>query len=119
MASPLGGCSRVSSLSSVTGRGRSSGEIWTARVLTLSTSAVPLASSTWPRGAAMSILRSRLTVAALTYWSPESTCRNQRRKKTIANSPSAKLPTMATRRASWGVSVGRRSSGGMVILHLG
>ena len=119
MASALGGCSRVSSLSSVTGPGRSSGEIWTARVLTLSTSDVPLASSTSPRGAATSTLRTRLTVAALTYWSPESTCRNHRRKKMIANRPSAKLPTTATRRASCGVNVGRRSSGGVVIRHLG
>ena len=115
MASARGGRSRVSSLSSVTGTGRSSGEIWTWSVLTLSTSGVPLASSTSPRGAAMSIWRTRLTVAALTYWSPESTWRNHRRKKMMANSPSAKLPTMATRRASCGVSGGRRSSGGAVI----
>ena len=42
--------------------------------------------------------------------SPDSTCRNQRRKNSAANSTNAMPPKMATRRASCGDIVGRRSS---------
>ena len=66
----------------------------------------------FPRGASIFTLRTRLSRASLTYSSPLSTCRNQSRKKMIANSTNATPPRMATRTASCGVIGGRRSSMG-------
>ena len=65
-----------------------------------------------PRGASILTLRTRFSRAWLTYSSPVSTCRNQRRKKMIANSTNATPPSTATRTASCGVIGGRRSSTG-------
>src|SRR5438270_143067 len=97
------------------GTGRLGGEIWTAIERTELTSTLPLESRISPRGAGTSILRTKLTFACARYLSPESTCRYQRRKKTIANIASAKLPRTATRNASWGVRGGRLSSGTWII----
>jgi len=70
----------------------------------------PLRSTMFPRGASILILRTRFWRAWDTYSSPVSTCRNHRRKKTIANSTKATPPSTATRTASCGVMAGRRSS---------
>ena len=79
----------------------------------------PLLSRISPRGAAIDTSLTRLTVAALTYWLPVRTCRNQSLKKMIANSASATLPAIATRSASCGVIGGRRSSGVWAITNPG
>src|SRR3954470_1032795 len=49
-----------------------------------------------------------------TYWSPDRTCRYQRRKKTTANSTSAMPPMTAMRRAREGLIGGRRASGSWI-----
>ena len=73
----------------------------------------PLRSTILPRGAWMRSSRTRLTRASARYLSPDSTCRYQRRKKTIANSASATPPKIATRSASCGVIGVRRSPVGL------
>src|SRR4051794_3504926 len=69
----------------------------------------PLRSTIRPRGACLTISRTRLVFASAVYLSPESTWRYQSRKKTIANITSATPPTIATRSASWG-DIGARFS---------
>ena len=76
---------------------------------------LPLRSRIWPRAAGTSMSRTRLTLACARYLSPERTWRNQSRKKMIANIASAKLPRIATRSASCGVSGGRLESGSWII----
>src|SRR3954464_6909557 len=71
---------------------------------------MPLRSTMSPRGASMRILRKWLPRATDTACSPVSTCRYQRRKKTIPNSTNATPPSTATRHASWGVIGRMRSS---------
>ena len=75
----------------------------------------PLRSTISPRGAWMRTSRTWFSLASTRYWSPESTCRNQSRKKTIANSASAIPPRTATRQASCGVIGGRRSPTGSIM----
>src|SRR5215210_3211351 len=77
--------------------------------LRFSTSVWPWRSTISPRGACTLISRTRLSLAAARYLSPESTCRYQSLKKISANITSATPPITATRNASCGVSVGRRS----------
>ena len=59
---------------------------------------------------ARATLRTRLSSASAQVLSPDSTCRYQRRRKTIAKSANARKPSIATRSASCGVSGGRRLS---------
>ena len=68
---------------------------------------LPLRSRISPRGAWILISRMRLFFASARYSSPESTCRNQRRKKTAAKTTSAMPPRIATRSANCGVRRGR------------
>src|SRR4051794_16349859 len=75
----------------------------------LSTSTLPLRSTTFPRGACTRMSRTWLLCACARYLSPERTCRYQRRKKMIANPTRAIPPMIATRSASWGVIAGRFS----------
>src|ERR687896_1047470 len=89
--------------------GRRSGESLTAWPTRLRTSTRPSRSTISPRGACTLISRSWLFFASATYLSPDSTCRYQSRKKMTAKAASAMPPTIATRTASCGVSVGRRS----------
>ena len=77
--------------------------------LRFSTSGWPWRSTISPRGACTFISRTRLFCAWASYLSPESTWRYQSRKKIRANITSATPPITATRKASCGVSVGRRS----------
>src|SRR4051812_39267499 len=58
--------------------------------------------------------RTWLELACETYWSPDSTCRYQSRKKTTANSTRAMPPSTAMRRAREGLIGGRRSSGSWI-----
>src|SRR5918992_3774936 len=88
---------------------RPAGVTFTPLPTRLRTSTRPSRSTISPRGACTLISRSWLFLASATYLSPESTCRYQSRKKMIANAASAMPPTIATRTASCGVSVGRRS----------
>jgi hypothetical protein len=88
-------------------RGPGGGSFWgsicTAIEIRLSTRTVPLRSMTSPRGAGTTMSRTRLSLAWVRYLSPESTCRYQSRKKTIANIARAIPAITATRSASWGV----------------
>src|SRR3954469_7885588 len=88
--------------------GRRSGSSFTMVATRFSTSGSPLRSSTGPRGAWTVSSRTRLSRACLRYWSPERTCRYQRRKKTMPNSAKARTPRTATRSASCG-GIGREA----------
>src|SRR4051794_13128756 len=86
----------------------------TTRAMRLVTIWRPSRSTISPRGAWMRTSRTWLELACETYWSPDSTCRYQRRKKTTANSTSAMPPRTAMRRVRAGLIGGRRSSGSWI-----
>ena len=70
---------------------------------TFATIVRPSRSRITPRGASMRTVRTWLSSAVRRYRSPESTCSDQRRKKSSPNMPSAIAPSTPTRSASCGV----------------
>ena len=102
------------------GTGRSGGGSGRRSPPLESTRTVPLRSRMSPRGAGIAM--SRIAVAVLawaTYWSPDRTCRNQSRKKMIANITSAKPPSDRRRAAPAAASsAGGGRRGGWIIARI-
>ena len=104
-----------SSPSSARPLGRSAGQTTTAFETVFSTSTRPWLSRIGPRGASTEIVRTWLFCAACRYCVAASTWSAQSRRKRMPKATSATAPTIATRRAIFGVSrygSSTRGSGG-------